>query len=261
MTILPKLDVSDVSNHIIDWMHKTALEQNFHRVVIGVSGGIDSSVSLFLSVKAFGEKNVFPILLPCGQLGKKGEELGRLICQNVSIPQENITRIDIHPLVSRFISYDTQMDHVRRGNIMARLRMILLFDMAKKQNALVMGTENKSEHVLGYFTRFGDGASDIEPLIDLYKTHVVQLASFLHIPKEILESIPSAGLWKDQTDEEEFGFTYKKADQVLYLAYDKKKSKEEIVSMGFSRRSIENILDRAEKNTFKLKAPFSFFLH
>jgi len=146
-------------------------------------------------------------------------------------------------------------DNVRLGNIMARVRMIILYDLAKKHNALVCGTENKSENLLGYFTRFGDQASDFEPIQHLYKTQVYQLAKFLGVPKNIVEKTPTAGLWHGQTDEEEFGFTYKEADQVLSYFYDKKLKLEEIKKMGFT--NADKIINFSLRNSYKHSAPYT----
>jgi len=147
------------------------------------------------------------------------------------------------------------MDRVRRGNIMARIRMAYLFDKAKKHTALVLGTENKSEYLLGYFTRFGDDASDIEPVRHLYKTQVYELARYLQIPDAIIEKPPSADLWPEQTDEGEFGFTYKEADQILFYLFEEKKSLEDVVSFGFSKGMVTQVQIRTEKNSFKRKTP------
>jgi NAD+ synthase len=133
--------------------------------------------------------------------------------------------------------------------------MIVLFDLAKKYNALVVGTENKSENLLSYFTRFGDQASDIEPIEHLYKTQVYELAKHLGVPKEIIKQNPSAGLWANQTDEGEFGFTYAEADQVLYLAVEKHMSVEEITAQGYP--NAEKILAWRERNLFKHKTPYT----
>ncbi len=146
-------------------------------------------------------------------------------------------------------------EKVRVGNIMARIRMILLYDLAKKHNALVCGTENKSEFLLGYFTRFGDEASDFEPIQHLYKTQVFQLASFLNVPKNIIQQVPTAGLWRNQTDEKEFGFTYKEADQVLFYYYDQKLKLEEIKGMGF--KNAATIINFALKNSYKHRTPYT----
>ncbi len=132
--------------------------------------------------------------------------------------------------------------------------MMILFDEAKKNHALVCGTENKTENMLGYFTRFGDAASDIEPISHLYKTHVRELSKFLNIPREIINKEPSAGLWMGQTDENEFGFSYEEADQVLYLYFEKKYSFNKIKSLRFF--NCEKIISLAEKNSFKHKTPY-----
>ena len=146
-------------------------------------------------------------------------------------------------------------DSIRKGNIMARARMIALFDFAKKLDALVCGTENKSEYHLGYFTRFGDEASDIEPLRNLYKTQVYELAKYLKIPQPVIEKEPSANLWENQTDESELGFSYKEADTVLYLYFDKKMKAEEIKKLGFV--NVEKIIEFANKNAYKHHVPYS----
>jgi NAD+ synthase len=138
---------------------------------------------------------------------------------------------------------------------MARIRMIILFDLAKQLNAMVCGTENKSEKLLGYFTRFGDAASDLEPLSHLYKTQVFQLAKYLKVPKFITDQSPTAGLWDGQTDENDFGFTYKEADQILHFYCDKKMKMEEIKRLKF--KNAEKIIKRYNANKFKQKTPYS----
>jgi NAD+ synthase len=147
------------------------------------------------------------------------------------------------------------MDNIRKGNLMARARMMILYDNAKKRKALVMGTENKSEYLLGYFTRFGDEASDIEPLRNLFKTQMYDLAKYLGVPEVILTKKPTAGLWEGQTDEGEFGFTYKEADEILSLSFDEKKSVDEIVAAGFSKDIVDRVLSRVRGNDFKHRLP------
>ncbi|EKD64488.1 MAG: hypothetical protein ACD_50C00375G0002 [uncultured bacterium] len=196
----------------------------FTKAVIGVSGGVDSATSHELTKRALGEKNVFPYFLPYEK---------------------------IKPIVDQVVSLDPGMDRLRQGNIMARVRMTILFDQAKKRQALVVGTENKTEHILGYYTRFGDSASDIEPLRNLYKTQVYQLAKYLGIPDKILNKAPTAGLWEGQTDEGEFGFTYKDADEVLFQLYDLKKDNVEGVDPGV----VEKVKSRVSRNAFKHSLP------
>ncbi len=140
---------------------------------------------------------------------------------------------------------------------MVRMRMILLYDLSKKYNALVLGTENKTEHLLGYFTRFGDEASDIEPLQNLYKTQVKQLASYLGVPEEIIKKPPTAGMWQGQTDEGEFGFTYEEADQILSLWHDKKADREVIIKAGFSPDTVDKVIKRVTDNSFKHNLPYT----
>lgn len=133
--------------------------------------------------------------------------------------------------------------------------MIYLYDLSKKQRALVVGTENRSEHLLGYFTRFGDEASDIEPIRCLYKTQIYQLANYLKVPEYFINQPPTAGLWRNQTDEEEFGFSYQEADPVLYLYFDKNLSVEKIKELGY--KNARKIIDFALNNRYKHLVPYS----
>jgi NAD+ synthase len=171
------------------------------------------------------------------------------------MPEANVATIDIQPLVDPFLALDPAMNHLRKGNIMARTRMIVVYDQARRREALVVGTENKSEHLLGYYTRFGDEASDVEPLRGLYKTQVYQLARYLGVPEPILTKTPTAGLWEGQTDEGEFGFTYAEADAILALVYDGGKSVDEAVSAGFERAKVEAVTAWVRSKEFKHHLP------
>jgi NAD+ synthase len=180
------------------------------------------------------------------------------ILKDGGIPEKNIQVLSIKACVDEVIKTlkieQSEENKLRIGNITARMRMIFLYDMAKKNNALVCGTENKSENLLGYFTRFGDQASDIEPIEHLFKTQVLQLASYLGIPEPVIVQKPTAGLWAGQTDESEFGFTYEEADLVLHLYFDKHFPVGEIEKMGLG--NAEKIIDRAKRNEFKHKVPY-----
>jgi len=180
-------------------------KEGFGKAVIAVSGGVDSSVALVLAVRALGRENVF-----CLQLPYKGQsvELSDLMLDYVRIPKNRRVKIDIGKAADSF----KVKDKARLGNIMARVRMIYCFDFARKERALVVGTENKSEKLLGYYTRFGDEAADVEPIIHLYKTEVWALAKYLKLPREVIDQVPTAGLWAGQTDEKELGFSYREAD-------------------------------------------------
>ena len=213
----------------VEFIRTIFKQEKVDRAVVAVSGGIDSSVSLVLTVKALGEKNVYALQLP---YKNQSIENSDLIIDLAKIPAENRVKINIGKIVDRF----GVQDKARLGNIMARVRMIYCFDLAKKLNALVVGTENKSEKLLGYYTRFGDEASDIEPIIHLYKTQVRQLAGELKIPEKIINQVPTAGLWPGQTDEGDLGFTYKGVDQVLWGKKQNKKVQQRLKQVDFKKR-------------------------
>lgn len=225
------INPEETTKKLVEFLQTSFQKAGFSKAVIGVSGGVDSATSYELTVRALGKDNVFPILLPFGDQHMKDAQG---------------TTINIKPLIESILP----QDNIRRGNLMARTRMMLLYDQAKKHNALVVGTENKTEYLLGYFTRFGDEASDIEPLRNLYKTQVYQLARYLQLPDVVLTKSPTAGLWEGQTDEGEFGFTYKEADEILYQHFDLKQG-----VTGFPKELVEKVLARVAQNDFKHHLP------
>jgi len=149
-----------------------------------------------------------------------------------------------------------KLNKLRLANISARVRMMVLYDQAKLEDALVVGTENYSEHLLGYYTRFGDEASDLEPIKQLYKTQVFELAEHLGVPKDIISKEPSADLWSGQTDEGELGFGYADADPILFMI-DQGKSLAEIIKSGFEKKLVENVMRQVKANDFKHQVPYS----
>jgi NAD+ synthase len=244
------------ADKIISFIKTTVQNAGFSRVVVGLSGGLDSAVSCFLAAKALGRENVFVGLFPYGELNREGLDDARLTIDKLSIPPKNVVFVDIKPLVDPLLT-DHKMDNLRKGNMMVRMRMILLYDLSKKFNALVLGTENKSEYLLGYYTRFGDEASDIEPIRHLYKAQVKQLAKHLGVPDKIINKNPTAGMWQGQTDERELGFSYEEADKILYLYTDLKESREEIIKEGFKREVVEKVIRRLKANKFKHELPYT----
>lgn len=251
-TIDPKRE----TKRIVTFLKETFQKTSFSDAVIGLSGGIDSAVSFVLAVGALRSDHVYPILLPCGGLNTQGVLDAMKLIEKFHIPFSHVVRIDITSTVDAVIKSDPMMDRVRRGNIMARVRMTCLFDQAKKRRALVVGTENKSEHLMGYFTRYGDSASDIEPIIHLYKTYIKELAKHLGVPEEIIQKTPSADLWPEQSDEGELGFTYKEADEILYLLVDEKKTDEEIIAAGHDNNIVLAVTRFVKKNSFKHTTPY-----
>ena len=249
LTINPQLE----RNHIVDFLKKTFAEQKINKAIIGLSGGLDSTVCLFFLKEALPLKNIFAYHLPYN----KENKIVAQTLKKLSFPQENFQIILIKTVVDQFkhlTGNHLAINHLRIGNIISRTRMIILFDQAKKYNALVCGTENRSEHLLGYFTRFGDSASDIEPIQHLYKTQVLELAKYLGIFKEIINQSPTAGLWPGQTDEDDFGFTYQEADQVLHLYFDEKLTLGKIIKKGY--KNADKIIKLVEANKFKSKTPY-----
>lgn len=240
---------------IITFLKQVFNTQKISKAVIGVSGGIDSAVS-FAILKEVLKPEVI-IVVHLYYFESKFEAMEKFVLEN-SIPQKNIYHVSIKDPVDEILKLqnieNNESNRIRIGNIAARMRMIIIYDLAKKYEALVCGTENKSENLLGYFTRFGDQASDVEPIEHLYKTQVVALAKFLDIPQEIIEQAPSAGLWQGQTDEGQFGFTYEEADQVLYLYFEKKLPVEEIEKQGFS--NAKKIINWNKANLFKHQTPY-----
>lgn len=250
----------DTVDQIIQFIKKTHQEQSSKAGLIAVSGGVDSALSLSLLTRALGPANVYPVFLPHGDQSVVDAEL---VVNWNSIPQQNWQNINIQPLVAgaaEALQISTQSpDHatkLRLGNIMARMRMVVMYDLAKQLSALVCGTENKSEKYLGYFTRFGDEASDLEPLQHLYKTQVWQLAELLELPPIIVKKTPSAGLWPDQTDETELGFSYEAADKVIAAVVDAHRDPANLEIVGLDQTIVQKVLKQIKKMAFKQQVPF-----
>lgn len=256
MNNLPKINPAAETLKITTFIKKTLKEQKFKNVAIGLSGGVDSSTCLELLKKTVSTKNIF-----IAHLYYFKSEINSLnpLLINSGIPKKNIHNLSIKNAVDSLmktagLAKVSENYRLRLGNMMARARMILLYDLAKKHQALVCGTENKSEYLLGYFTRFGDEASDFEPIKHLYKTQVYQLAGYLNLPKKIILSAPTAGLWSGQTDETDFGFSYSEADEVLQLYFEENKKISEITTQGFVNAG--RIISWAKKNSFKHNLPY-----
>ncbi len=218
-------------------------------VVVGLSGGVDSAVSSALAARALGPERVHAFLLPYRTSSPESLADALLVAGHLGIPHR---QIDISPMVDAYFdAAEPDADPGRRGNKMARERMSILFDQAKKLGCLVLGTSNKTEILLGYSTVFGDNASSINPLGDLYKHQVWQLARHLGLPGQVVAKRPSADLWPGQTDEGDLGFDYQTADEVLYLLFDEDLSPAEVVERGYDQQVVDRIVRYERQFRFK----------
>ena len=217
-------------------------------VVVGLSGGVDSSLSAALAARALGPERVHGFLLPYRTSSPESERDARAVAGHLGIPHR---AIDVSPMVDAYFEMEPDAPADRRGNKMARERMTILFDQAKKLDALVLGTSNKTEILLGYSTVFGDNASSLNPLGDLYKHQVWQLSRHLGLPAAVIDKAPSADLWPGQTDEGELGFSYETADEVLYLLFDLGLRPEEVAARGYEERVVRRIVSLEQRFRFK----------
>jgi len=220
--------------------------------VVGVSGGVDSALSYYLAVEALGAENVLALRMPYKSSSQATLEHAQLIIDALGTPSLTIPITEmVDPLFERF----PEAGPVRRGNAMARARMIVLYDQSEAFRGLVVGTGNKTEILLGYTTLYGDAACALNPLGDLYKTQVRQLARAVGIPDVIIDKPPTADLWQGQTDEGELGFTYAEVDQLLYLLVDQRYSPEDCMEAGFAENFVRIVVERMRRNHFKRLLP------
>lgn len=224
----------------------------FTRAVVNLSGGLDSSLSCYLAAEAMGAENVLALRLPYKSSAPESLDHAQMVIEALGVQSLTIPITDIADgLIQRF----PDMSRVRQGNIMARLRMIVLYDQTEVFHGLAVGTGNKTEILLGYTTLYGDSACAINPLGDLYKTQIRQLAREIGIPAAIIDKPPTADLWLGQTDEGELGFTYDEVDQLLFLLVDQRYKPEECVQAGFSESFVRAVMDKVRRNHFKRVMP------
>jgi NAD+ synthase len=224
----------------------------FSRAVVGLSGGIDSALSCALAAEALGAENVLAVRMPYKASSRDSLDHAQLLIDQLGVQSETI---EITDMVDPLISKDPDMSKTRKGNIMARARMIVLYDRSEDFKGLVVGTSNKTEILLGYSTLWGDMAAAINPIGDLYKTQVRQLSRAMHIPAPIIDKPPSADLWANQTDENELGFTYEEVDKLLYLLIDQRYLPEECVEAGFEKTFVDKVVTHIRRNQFKRMMP------
>jgi NAD+ synthase len=247
---------TDVARRIIREFITGQLEQTgFSKLVLALSGGVDSALVAYLAVEAVGANDLMCVMLPyrtssSESLADAHAVIGQLGCSSRTI--------DITPIVDGYLEQSINGEEVsplRRGNLAARARMMVIYDQSAAWNALVIGTGNKTEALLGYTTQFGDNAFAFDPIGDLYKSQVRQLSEEMGVPQQILFKPPSADLWQGQTDEQEIGLRYEDLDRLLYWMVDRRYTREQLTEIGFDSKQIERVQTLIAKTEFKRQTP------
>ena len=247
-----QLNASETIGMLIGFLRDEISKVGVKKSVLGLSGGIDSSLSAFLAAKAMGPENVTGVIMPYRLSSPKSEEDARAVAKACGI---NIKVVDISRQVDAYFELYKEASELRKGNKMARERMTILYDHSAMLNALVVGTSNKTELLLCYGTLFGDMASALNPLGDLFKTQVRQLSRYIGVPSQVVEKPPSADLWAGQTDEEELGYTYEEADAVLFMLVDCRFSVQDLIEDGFDENLVKGISRLIMASQYKRRLP------
>jgi NAD+ synthase len=249
-----RLDIDPVlvTELLTRFLRAEAGKFGFTRGVLGLSGGVDSAVSCALAAQAFGPRNVLAVMMPYRTSNPDSEAHARDVAAATGVRS---TLVEISAMVDGYLEAQGVEDRTRRGNVMSRARMTVLYDHSAAEGALVVGTSNKTEMLLGYSTQFGDAASALNPLGDLYKHQVYQLARHLALPASVIDKAPSADLFEGQSDEAELGFTYEQADQILVLLVDERASEAELEAQGFEPDLVRKLARRVALNQYKRLPP------
>jgi NAD+ synthase len=246
------LDVGTVRKILVAFLADGVHASGFKKGVIGLSGGVDSSLAAYLAVESLGSENLLGVIMPHATSNPQARVDAELVASRLGIRTEVV---DISPMVDAHLGRIGGNGKVRRGNVMARERMIVLYDLSSRDQALVIGTSNKTESLLGYGTLFGDMACALNPLGDLYKTQVWALAASMGVPGNIVGKKPSADLWEGQTDEGELGFSYRDVDRLLYHMVDERRDDAELRRLGFEDGFIRKVRTLIRSNQFKRRPP------
>jgi NAD+ synthase len=250
----PELAIdTDIARRVIGEFIRGQLRQaGFKRTVLGLSGGIDSALVAYLVAEAIGPERLLCVLMPYRASSPASRSDAEEVVRRLGCASEVV---EITPMVDGFYGPDTEASALRRGNFMARMRMSVLYDRSVTWNGLVVGTGNKTESLIGYTTVFGDSACAFNPIGDLYKSQVRQMAAAIGVPDEIIAKAPSADLWPDQTDESEGEFSYPQLDRLLFWRIDKRRSIDEVVALGFERSLVERVDRMVAGAEFKRQVP------
>jgi NAD+ synthase len=247
-----RLDPELIVPRLVTFIQAEVARAGRKGVVIGMSGGVDSSLVAHLSVRALGPANVHALIMPFRTSSPESLRHARLEIDRLGIPYHTI---EITPVAEALFHQIPTMDRRRMGNAMARLRMIVLYDQSEEHQSLVIGTSNRTEILLGYGTLHGDAAWSLDPIGNLYKTQVRQLALAVGVDRAIVEKVPTADLWVGQTDEGEIGVSYDVADRVLYLMIDRGMTREQIVGLGYTPEAVDRIASLVASSEFKRRMP------
>ncbi len=247
-----ELNYQNEIEKITEFIKQQMIKAGFKKLIVGLSGGIDSSVTATMCVKAVGKDNVFGVMLPYRKSHPDSFEHAKQVAKQLGIKYEVV---DISPMIDAYFdNYAANADILRKGNRIARERMCVLYDLSAKYKALVAGTGNRSEIIVGYCTQYGDNACAFEPIGHLYKTEVWELAKILDLPDVVINKKPTADLWDAQTDEDEMGITYKELDEILYQMLDQKMEYEDLIA-AFSKEKIDKVKRMIQISEFKRNTP------
>ena len=246
------INTSLVRRMLVHFLRAEITKAGFERAVVGLSGGLDSSVACYLACEALGTDNVMALWMGHRTSDPESASDASEVANRLGV---HLKEVEISSMVDALASQLSDLSSLRQGNIMARCRMTILYDQSAAFEGLVVGTSNKTELLLGYGTIFGDLASAVNPLGDLYKTQVRQLAQELGVPPQIIDKPPSADLWKGQTDEVELGFTYSEVDKLLYLLIDLRYEPDDVLPLGFAPQFVNRVMDLIRRNHFKRRPP------
>jgi len=256
------IDTAIARRVTVDFIRNQLRQAGFDKALLGLSGGIDSALVAYLAAEAVGPERLLCVMMPYRTSSSASVDDARLVIDDLGCASE---LVDISPMVDGFFGRDgtagssgeegLDASPLRRGNFMARQRMCVLYDRSVTWGGLVAGTGNKTESLIGYTTLFGDSACAFNPIGDLYKSQVRQVAAAVGVPERVIRKAPSADLWPGQTDESEGGFSYPELDRLLFWMVDKRRNDEELLALGFAQSTVERVKRLVAVSEFKRQVP------